>query len=57
MIYSNLTAEVKSFFINDYSEKAAELRARAANPRSRKAAEHTASAKALESIVSKLKEA
>jgi hypothetical protein len=57
MDYSNLTAEVKEFFIKDYSEKALELRGKAANPRARKGLAFTAAAVELEEIVAAIKAA
>ena len=57
MDYSNITPEIRDFFIADYSAKARELRAAAANPRARKAKEHAAQAQKLEGIINELKAA
>lgn len=57
MNYSNLTKEIKQFFISDYSQKALELREKAANPRARKAGEFNKAAQELEAIVAELKAA
>lgn len=55
MDYSELSQDVKDFFISDYSNKANDLRIKAANPRSRKAAEYLEAAVELEEIVANLK--
>lgn len=57
MNYSELTSDVKEFFISDYSDKAAELRQKAANPKSRKAATWLAQAEEFELIIKELKAA
>ena len=57
MNYSELSQDVKDFFIKDYSEKAQELREKAANPRARKAAEFAAKAEEFEMIVKELEAA
>ena len=57
MNYSNISQDIKEFFIKDYSEKAQELRTKAANPRARKAVEFLAQADKLEIIVKELKAA
>jgi len=55
MDYSNITPEVKAFFISEYSKNANELRVKASNPRARKAAEFNAQAEEFEAIVASLK--
>ena len=55
MDYSELSQDVKDFFISDYSNKASDLRIKAANPRSRKAAEYLEAASELEEIIANLK--
>ena len=54
MNYSELSQDVKDFFISDYSKQANDLRIKAANPRSRKAAEYLEAAVELEEIVANL---
>ncbi len=55
MNYSNLTAEIKEFFIKDYSSKANELRVKAAKPGARKSKQFNASAQELELIIAQIK--
>lgn len=57
MDYSQLTPEVRQFFINDYMMKAKTLRAKAANPRARKAEQFIEQAETFEKIITELKAA
>ena len=57
MNYSELSQDIKDFFIMQYTANATELRAKASNPKARKAAEFTKQAEVFDGIILELKAA